>query len=183
MTDVMMPALSDKCGLCTKECKRNSEDSMTLQCQCCMKSRLVHTACLRGFSSKMYSKTVQNNSELSDLFSVDNGKMVFFCNECNFKKCMLCRREHNMCLKNMKFVRFEKDNAPHWTYSRCFPYDDNVQLLQKGTRVFCAKAKKDDDYFTVERIENNGHVIHILLKLIFLGSPPHLGNQAYMKTV
>ena len=67
-----------------------------------------------------------------------------------------------MCLKDMKFVRFEKNGAPHWTYSRCFPYDKNVKLLQKGTQVYCAEAKKDNDYFTVDRVENNGHVIHIL---------------------
>ena len=98
----LMPPLSTKCGLCPNNCKRDSQLKLTLQCRCCFKTRFVHTSCLATLSKYIYKTTIKsenmNNEAVSKLFIGDNPEMVFFCDDCKFNKCLMCKRGHNMVM-------------------------------------------------------------------------------------
>ena len=161
----LMPPLSTKCGLCPNNCKRDSQLKLTLQCRCCFKTRFVHTTCLATLSKYIYKTTIKsenmNNEAVSKLFIGDNPEMVFFCDDCKFNKCLMCKRGHNMVMGDMVYIRFQQGGKEHWCYSRCLPTEKGIQLIKKGTRVYCAEMKKDNGIFTVEKVENNVHIFHL----------------------
>ena len=73
----------------------------------------------------------------------------------------MCKRGHTMVMGDMVYIRFQQGGKEHWCYSRCLPTEKGIQLIKKGTRVYCADLKKDNGVFTVVKVENNAHIFHL----------------------